>query len=426
MKFVFVSNYLNHHQIPFCRVMYELLEGSFAFVQTEPMEEERIRMGWQEKLKEPYLEFYYEEPERCRRMIEDAAAVLFGGTDEESYIQGRLSSGKPLIRYSERLYKEGQWKAVSPRGLLQKYRDHTRYRKEPVYMLCAGAYVPSDFRIVRAYPGKLLRWGYFPQTRQYDVERLMQEKEPGSILWAARFLDWKHPELPLRTAKYLLDRGVDFKMRIAGGGELEEKAARMLAEYGLSKQVSLLGYRTPEQIRSLMEKTEIYLVTSDRREGWGAVVNEAMNSGCAVVADHMLGAAPFLIHHGENGFVYRDGRPRQLFELTEQLLTDRSLCRRLGENAVKTITEQWNAENAAKRLLGLCLNCGFLMKEELPEAVWEPAEPRAGGSRASVCRAGSCPVTECATGVEMPAEGPCSPAPVIAERRMYSWLMKNR
>ena len=44
-KFVMVSNYLNHHQIPFCNAMTSLLGGSFAFLQTEPVEEERLRMG---------------------------------------------------------------------------------------------------------------------------------------------------------------------------------------------------------------------------------------------------------------------------------------------------------------------------------------------------------------------------------------------
>ena len=44
---VFVSNYINHHQIPFCNAMDRLLQGNFTFVQTEPMEEERVRMGWQ-------------------------------------------------------------------------------------------------------------------------------------------------------------------------------------------------------------------------------------------------------------------------------------------------------------------------------------------------------------------------------------------
>ena len=32
-----------------------------------------------------------------------------------------------------------------------------------------------------------------------------------------------------------------------------------------------------------MEKADIFLFTSDRREGWGAVANEAMNSACALV-----------------------------------------------------------------------------------------------------------------------------------------------
>ena len=43
------------------------------------------------------------------------------------------------------------------------------------------------------------------------------------------------------------------------------------------------------------------------------MVNEAMNSGCAVVADHMIGAAPWLIRQGENGRMYRDGEEQELF-----------------------------------------------------------------------------------------------------------------
>ena len=180
-KFVMVSNYLNHHQIPFCNAMEELLRGSFAFLQTEPVEEERLRMGWKEA-DYPYLVHYYTEPEKGRKLIEQADVVLFGGTDDESFIQDRLHQGKPVIRYSERLYKEAQWKAISPKGLVQKYKDHTCYRNKEVYLLCAGAYVPSDFHIVRAYPEKMLKWGYFPEKKVYDVEQLMAEKESATIL----------------------------------------------------------------------------------------------------------------------------------------------------------------------------------------------------------------------------------------------------
>ena len=40
MKTTFVSNYINHHQIPFCDALYRRLGEDFTFIQTEPMEEE--------------------------------------------------------------------------------------------------------------------------------------------------------------------------------------------------------------------------------------------------------------------------------------------------------------------------------------------------------------------------------------------------
>lgn len=398
IRMAFVSNYINHHQIPFCNAMYRLLDGAFFFIQTEPMEAERVRMGWHETEKPAYVHCFYEEEAYCRQLILDCDMVLFGGTDEESYIAPRLASGRPLMRYSERLYKTGQWKAVSPRGLLKKYRDHTRYRKAPVYLLCAGAYVSSDFHIVRAYPGKMYCWGYFPETRHYDVDRLLEEKGYGVpkipyLLWAARMIDWKHPELPLETAAYLKERNLDFHMDVIGDGELKPRMQELAREYKLEDRVAFLGYQTPEAVRGFMEKADIFLFTSDRQEGWGAVANEAMNSACALVADHMIGAVPYLVSQGENGLIYEDGQKRQLFCLTERLVIDRIYCRQLGRNAYGTITETWNAENAAEQLLKQIRY--FLGMADVREA-----PGRVGQAPAAI---GSCT--------------PCAPAPVLSERR---------
>ena len=397
---VFVSNYINHHQIPFCEAMHQYLKGGFAFIQTQPMEQERVSMGWQEEEELSWVKYYYEEPEKCKELIAGCPVVIFGGVDDESYISERLTKGKPVIRYSERLYKEGQWKAVSPRGLLKKYKDHTRYRKAPVYLLCAGAYVPSDFHIVRAYPDKMLKWGYFPETKQYDVDKLMDDKRPATILWAARFLDWKHPETALQCAHYLKRKGIAFQMRIVGDGQMRPLVDQLMKEYALSDCVTLLGYRTPQEVRALMEETDIYLATSDRKEGWGAVINEAMNSGCAVVANHMMGAVPYLIRHGENGFVYEDGKPQMLFGLVERLLQNRELVQTLGRQAVKTIADEWNADNAARQLLRFCIVQDFIEAQMVSEQL---------------------KLTD--KDWDMPEGGPGSKAEVISERKMICKLL---
>ena len=427
MQIVFVSNYINHHQIPFCEAMCRETGNHFAFIQTQPMEEERVRMGWQKENDKEYVHLYYEEEAFCKKLIRDSDVVLFGGCDDESYIEERLAAGKPVVRISERLYKTGQWKAVSPRGLVKKYHDHTRYRNAPVYLLCAGAYVPSDFHIVRAYPGKMFCWGYFPRTVQYDVDNLLEHKgfliendatveDAGEkaetkaerktegteaaevkkvpyLLWAARFIDWKHPELPLRTAAYLRDKGLAFHMDIVGGGAMEEEVSALFRELKLENVVTLVGYQTPDEVRSRMEKADIVLQTSDRQEGWGAVANEAMNSGCALVTNHMIGASPYLVKQGENGFLYRDGDETMLFETVERLVRNPELCRQTGRRAYQTVTEVWNAENAAKGLMDLIDNVVLKNKRVQPAR-------------------------------DMRSLFPCAPAPVISERKMWKELTR--
>ena len=418
MKLVFVSNYFNHHQLSFCDALYELLGGSFRFLQTQPMEEERIRMGWQAE-ERPYVCCLSESSE-AGGLILEADVVIFGGCDDESYIQQRLVARKPIFRYNERMYKEGQWKAVSPRGLIQKYKDHTRYRKAPVYFLCAGAYVPCDYALIHAYPGKMLRFGYFPETKEYAEGQPFDRKQPGSILWAARMIDWKHPELPIKTAAYLKEhlQGIPFQINIIGGGELEEEMHRLAEELQVTDVVTFLGFRGPEEVRTAMEESQIYLVTSDRKEGWGAVVNEAMNSGCAVVADHMIGAAPYLIRQEENGLMYRDGCEEALFRTVEQLLRAPEKCRRLGEAAQRSITTEWNAQTAAERLVTLCRELGFLPSESSDAKATGTEPAPAANDHSNTIPAPTIP--------QLWADGPCSPAPVIPERKMYRTCMQKQ
>lgn len=389
MKVTFVSNYINHHQIPVSNVLYEHLGAEYTFIQTEPMEEERIKLGWNPEEVPEYVKYAYEEPELCRQLIMDSDVVIWGGLEEEEMLRPRLQAGKPVIRYSERLYKEAQWKAISPRGLRKKYLDHTRYRNAPVYMLCSGAFVASDFHIVRAYPNKMFKWGYFPECREYDLDALMAGKEEISagnggkteILWAARFIDWKHPELVVQLAKELKYQGKSFHITMIGDGELRPKVEEMIAAEGLEDVISLTGSQTPAQVRTAMENTSIFLMTSDRKEGWGAVMNEAMNSGCAVVADRMEGATLFLMKQGENGFWYKDASAKCLADLVGRLLEDKKLRETIGRNAYKTIADLWNARVAAERLLKMCET---VAAGKEPEMLW--------------------------------TQGPCSKAEIIKER----------
>ena len=145
MQVTFISNYINHHQIPLSNAFYELLGDNYHFIQTEPMEEDRIKMGWQDEIKNlPYVMNSYEQKEQCKKLLLESDVVIGGGVRDEEWLVKRLEKGLFTVRYSERIYKTGQWRRFSPRGLRKKYHDYIRFRKQEYYLLCAGGYVAAD------------------------------------------------------------------------------------------------------------------------------------------------------------------------------------------------------------------------------------------------------------------------------------------
>ncbi|MCR5773749.1 MAG: glycosyltransferase family 1 protein, partial [Lachnospiraceae bacterium] len=42
----FFSNYFNHHQKALCDELYKILGEGFRFIETEPIEAFRAKMGW--------------------------------------------------------------------------------------------------------------------------------------------------------------------------------------------------------------------------------------------------------------------------------------------------------------------------------------------------------------------------------------------
>lgn len=357
---VFFSNFINEHQIPFCNAMYEKTGGQFRFVATEPISEERLRLGFVDHSDEfPYVVKACDgEAGRADalRLGRDADVVIIGSAPDE-YVRDRLAANKLTFRYWERFFRKGYWRILDPRTLLGCYRVHTRYRKKNLYMLCASAYTAPDCKFIHAYPGKTYKWGYFPPATTYEsVDLVLKNKKKNSILWVARYIKLKHPEAPLSVAKRLRDAGYDFELNFIGRGELEDEIRSFIEQNGLHNHVHLLGSMSPEEVRHHMEESEIFLFTSDKQEGWGAVLNESMNSACADVASGAIGSVPYLLKSGENGLVYRDGDLDDLFEKVRFLLDHPEERAAYGKAAYKTMTDVWCADVAAERLLTLIEN----------------------------------------------------------------------
>lgn len=366
MKVAFFSNFLNHHQLPFCEEMWKLTKGNFTFVATEPIPQERLQMGYADMNNAfSFVLRTYEsaEAEVTAANLAQDCDVIVTGSAPEKYTIDRIKNNKLTFRYAERIYKCGLWRALYPKEFNYIHEHHTKYKDNPLYMLCSSAYTAWDYAIQGAYRDKTFQWGYFPETILHnDIEQMISQKwgqqaTPHSvprILWAGRLLSWKHPEVAVIVAQELKKRGFDFTLDIIGIGELESKLRQQIQKKQLQDCVHMLGAMKPADVRKHMEQADIFLFTSDFHEGWGAVMNESMSSGCAVVASHAVGSVPFLIRDGENGFIYKNGDQHALNTAVQALLEKPELRRRLGIQAYRTIAETWNAKTAAGRFMTLC------------------------------------------------------------------------
>ncbi len=377
MKVTFFSNYFNHHQHALCDAFYERLGGEFTFVETEPMEQFRSEMGWGGGALPSYVLQSHKTPEALEKAFSlgIGSDLVIMGTAPEELISRRLEENKLTFRYSERPLKEGRIKVLIPRLAKKFYVNHYRNRDKNLYLLAASAYCASDYAFLKSYPGKCYKFGYFPEGERLSEEELFELKaknDPPVVLWAGRFLRLKRADLFIRAAGHCAALGLPFSIRFVGGGEEEEKLKILTEKEGLKDRTEFLGYLSPEETRTEMEKANIFVMTSNFLEGWGSVIYEGLSAGCAVIASHAAGAAPFLVLPGRTGYLFKSGELKSLTEKLERLLRKPEEALSLGRGAYKNMKELWNPQVAAGRVLE---SAEGLLKGNAPRYETGPLSP---------------------------------------------------
>lgn len=352
MKITFITNYYNHHQSAFADALDRMTDHSFTFVSTGKMRDDRRKLGygnWEEPDFVIDASCREQEKERAKKAIAESDVLIIGSAPKEFFMPF-VSDEKTVFYCTERQFKRG-----IPYLKLPAYfvKWHHRFSRKNTYLLAASAYACSDYAMLGLFRNKAYKWGYFPQVRTYDMEELLSRKDKTKILWCGRLIDWKHPDAVIRLAERLRDRGQGFSIDMIGFGEMEVQLRQMIQEKGLENYVHLLGAMSPETVRAHMEQAGIFAFTSDYQEGWGAVLNEAMNSACAVVASDATGSAPYLISDRNDGMLYHFDDEEGLFRSVRMFLNDSLEQENFGRRAYKKIVSEWNAEVAADRLLTL-------------------------------------------------------------------------
>ncbi|GMV97504.1 MAG: glycosyltransferase [Phycisphaerae bacterium] len=137
------------------------------------------------------------------------------------------------------------------------------------------------------------------------------------------------------------------RLVLIGDGPYRPTIERLIRELGLVGSVILLGERS--DVPSWLRLAHLFLFCS-RTEGLPNSVLEAMAAGLPIIATDVPGCRD-LIRHQETGWLVKPGSPESIAGGLACLLSDRTLARRLGENARRWVLAHADVAGLAQRWL---------------------------------------------------------------------------
>lgn len=352
---VFVSNFVSPHIIPLCDELYRLHNHDFLFVETMRMSTERKDLGYNQLRNRKYViafEEYSAHQSDYQKVINEASVVLasFASVDNK-ILYNRIKENNITFLLSERIFKKGIIKLIDSRFWKNLFFIQ-RIKNKNFHLLCMGAYVAQDFSLCGFKKEKMWKFGYITKRKENHISIQIEDRldEIVRLIWIGRMIWWKHPFHVIKAAKKIKKKGIKFTLHMIGGGKLEEKIKKYLTKVNIS-EISYHGLMKNSQVGYMMTKVDVLVCTSNRLEGWGAVINEGMNAGCLVVANEKMGATSYLIKNKITGYSYRGG-VKELTQTLIEVIGNKDL-KKIARNGYQYIREYWNAEIAAQRLLYL-------------------------------------------------------------------------
>lgn len=367
MKLVFFSSILNHHQAGVADELYKILGKRYCFVELTSCND--TKGGTADYSQRPYLLRAWQSKDAldiAMHLAITAEVCVFSGCESIPFIKERLRLGLLSFDMGERLLKRGWPNLLSPRIFKQFLTYHLhRWSEKPLYKLCCSAFTAHDCRKLGMFSGRCYKWGYFtPVDSDLEVD-IDKEINTPRIMWCARFLTLKHPELVVALAKSLKDSGLDFHIDVFGDDNnvsrhersfFRTKLEELIKSNQVDDRITLRGRVPNNKIIDELRGHQIFLFTSDKKEGWGAVANESMSNGCVLVASDDIGSTPYLIKDGSNGLVFKSCDSLSLSAKLKWLINHPQEMKQMRLNALKTMKTLWNPHNAAVSLLKLIEN----------------------------------------------------------------------
>ncbi len=389
MSFTLLTNVPSPHRIPLARELVRHFgEDEYRYIYTDELESQRYDMGWQTACSEKWcIKGNQSSPEL------QEATQLFSTLRSIEVFDKRLADNKLTCYGSERWFKppRGFLRMLSPsyRRMARRFAEyldskHFHYFPQGIHaardMMRIQGLFHGDFSCILHAPkvafepkpgGRIIpleqaihenllspqeiAWGRKHGFIRISPDHWNDIKEPGPwqnyhlwgyfvapakapqpsatpntltrLLWVGRMLDWKRVDTLIQALPDSME------LDLYGHGP-DEPHLRNLASR--KNSIHFHDFLPIEQVRDLMHNHDLYVLPSDGGEGWGAVLNEALEENMAVLATLESGSGATILP------------PAQLFHAGDA----KELREKLSSPVPRPGIGEWNVSKAADYLIG--------------------------------------------------------------------------
>lgn len=365
MRFCFYTNSVSPHQLPFAHELVKRLGvDNYRYVTQNRVSEARLQCGWRDE-EEPWIVSDPEHPE-VRSMLE-MCDVLMCAIRDFSLFDTRAKRRLPTFYVSERWFKPirlhqffnlvlpGWLRMMRPSYFKMAYHMRRLLRADiPFYYLPCGIHAAADMaQIVGwrrpvfsvAIPGatfeRIRLWGYFVTASSGQKGNGVTKKDVLNVLWVGRMLDWKRVDTLVHAVARLRRNDIEIKLTLVGDGPERTHLVRLAK--GLP--INFLSSQPIGHIRTLMREHDVYVLSSDAGEGWGAALNEALEEGMYAIGSFEAGASATMLKESD---LFHAGDSRALARLLGRCAEEKKRGALKGQGIA-----DWTPVKAAEEMLDL-------------------------------------------------------------------------
>ena len=158
--------------------------------------------------------------------------------------------------------------------------------------------------------------------------------EPIKVLTIARLVEKKGVAFAIDAVAGLLSKGEKIEYRVVGDGMLREDLQQLIDGRGVAGQIKLLGWKTHEEVKILIEESHVLVAPSltsedGDQEGIPNAIKEVMASGLPVISTFHSGI-PELVIDRVSGFLVPERDAASLADSLAFLIRHPGICNKMG------------------------------------------------------------------------------------------------